>query len=72
MPVDRKGAGEMALVLGTAEIMTLEQLRRQDQLRPAPGRLAHQPGDRRDIFVGGVGEGELEGGDGEAGHDVLR
>ncbi len=69
MPVDGQSAGEMALVLGAAEIMALEQLRRKDQLRAAPGRLAHQLGDGGDILLDVVGEGELEGGDGEAGHE---
>ena len=70
MAVDRQGAGEMALVLGPAEIMALEQFRRQDQLRALAGGLAHQLRDGGDILVDVVGEGELEGGDGEAGHSV--
>jgi hypothetical protein len=69
---DGQGAAEMALVLGPAEIMALEQLGREDQLRAARGRLAHEIGDRGDILLGAVSEGELQSGDGELGHGVLR
>src|SRR6478609_4352608 len=63
-----KGAGEMALVLGAAEIMALEQLRRQDELRALAGRLADQLGDRRDVLLDDVREGELQRGDGDFAH----
>jgi hypothetical protein len=59
----------MALVLGAAEIMALEQFRRQDQLRAPPGGIAHQVGDGGDILLDAVGEGELEGRDGQLRHE---
>src|SRR3546814_3355808 len=60
MLIHRKGAGEMALVLGAAEIMALKQLGREDDLRALVGGFAHECGYRVDIVVDAVGEGKLE------------
>src|SRR3546814_18944977 len=70
--IHRKGAGEMALVLGAAEIMALKQLGREDDLRALVGGFAHECGYRVDIVVDAVGEGKLEGGDGYVRHILLR
>src|SRR3546814_18575091 len=72
MLIHRKGAGEMALVLGAAEIMALKQLGREDDLRALVGGFAHECGYRVDIVVDSVGEGKLERGDGSVRHSRLR
>ena len=66
--VDRFGAREQVLVLDAAEIMSLEQFRREDDLRAFAGRLADEVRHGGDIGVDGIGEGELERGDFELGH----
>ena len=68
MRVDGPRAGEMAFVLGPAEIEALEQFGRQHHLRALAGGLAHQLGDVGDILADVRPEGELEGGDCQAGH----
>ena len=64
----RQRPGEVALVLGAAEVMPLEQLGRQDQLRAAAMRLAHQIRHVADVFGRILAKGELQRGDGELGH----
>ncbi len=64
----RQSAGEMALVLGAAEIMAFEQFGREDQLGALAGRLAHQLGDGGDILLDRVREGELKGGNFDLAH----
>src|SRR3546814_17135618 len=72
MLIHRKRAGEMALVLGAAERMSLKQLGREDYLRSLVGGFAHECGYRVDFVVDAVGEGKLEGGDGYVRHILLR
>ena len=65
----RPGAGEQALVLDAAEIRPLEQFRGQDHLRAPGGGLAPQLGDMGDVGGFVAGEGELQRGDCDCGHD---
>jgi len=62
------GVAEEALILDAAEVMTLEQLGREHHLGALRRRFAHEFADRADVLNGVLGEGELEGGDGELAH----
>ena len=64
------GVGEYRFVLDPAEIFALEQFGRQDHLRAARRRLAHQSRDVADILVNVGRERELQRGDGDFGHDA--
>ena len=68
--VDRAGVSEEALVLNAAEIGAFEQFRRKDDFGAFARRFTHQVADRADVRGRVVGEGELEGSDGEFGHAV--
>ena len=63
MLTGREGTGEMALVLGAAEIMAFEQFGREDDFGALAGGFADERGDGVDIVLDAIGEGELEGGD---------
>ena len=64
----RARVGEQALVLDAAEIGAFEQLGREHHFRAFRRGLAYKLRHRADVGDRVVGEGELEGSDGELGH----
>src|SRR4051812_333451 len=64
MAFDRTCAREILLALRAAEVVTLEQLARQDDLRALAGGLANHVGHASDVRRGVIGKRGLERGDG--------
>ena len=68
MNIGGEGRVEMMFFLFAAEIVPLEQFRRQNHLRALLGRVGHEAFDARDILLHVGGEGALDRRDGHFGH----